>query len=79
MSERTETEIKKCTKEQAYFLGYNDCKGDVLLILEDIKAELVICVRSCDKCPCYDCANKIDARRVREVIDKHIKGKSNGC
>ena len=40
MSERTETEIKKMTKEEAYLTGYGDCKSDMLSVIKDIKAEM---------------------------------------
>ncbi len=40
MSERTETEIKKMTREEAYLTGYGDCKSDILSVIKDIKTEM---------------------------------------
>ena len=40
MSEITESEIYKLTKEQNYIRGYKDCYEDMMSVIEDIKAEL---------------------------------------
>lgn len=66
MSERTETEIKRMTKEEAYLTGYNDCKSDMLSVIKDIKAEM----EEVSDNELWKYLYKRD--RFIEIIDKHM-------
>ena len=84
MSQITETEIKKLSKEQNYFRGYQDCKEDMMSVIEDIKAEIKEGIDACNNILqmgiFLEPKSSIEARKLTyeqclEFIDKNISGK----
>ena len=77
MSEISEFEIHKLTKEQNYIRGYQDCKADMLKIFENIKAE----INELDTMTFIGsngsgCASEMRSECLA-IIDRHISGKEN--
>lgn len=76
MSEITDIEIKKMTKEQNYLRGYADCKADMIRKAEAKMHELensecssgCKCVSVQENCPYMDCIRDIRVFLVLEQL-----------